>query len=120
VQYAEVVMVRGTVIAVIVGAVIAVQVRMLGRVSAYAGPHVVGFLVSAASVAAALIAVAAVRDWAAVVHIGMRPDWFVAGALGVFAIAGLGAASARAGTALTVAGSIAGQLVAGAVLDRLG
>jgi uncharacterized membrane protein YdcZ (DUF606 family) len=112
-------MVRGTAIAVIVGAVIAAQVRLLGRVSADAGPHVVGFLVSAASLAAAFVAVAVVRDWSSVSRIGARPDWVLAGALGVVAVAGLGAASARAGTFLTVAGSIAGQLVAGAVLDRL-
>lgn len=112
-------MVRGAVIAVIAGAVIALQVRLLGRVSADAGPLVVGFLVSAASLAAALVVIAAARDWASVGRIGARPDWIVAGVLGVVVIASLGAASARAGTAVTVAGSIAGQLVAGAVLDRL-
>jgi uncharacterized membrane protein YdcZ (DUF606 family) len=112
-------MVRGAVIAVLVGAVIAMQVRLLGRVSADAGPQVVGLLVSSAGVAVALVAVAAVRDWAAVGRIVTRPGWVVAGALGVVAVAGLGAASARAGTVVTVAGSIAGQLVAGAVLDRV-
>jgi uncharacterized membrane protein YdcZ (DUF606 family) len=85
-------MVRGAAIAVIAGGAIAVQVRLLGRVSADAGPHIVGLLVSAASLVAAL---------------------------GVIAIAGLGAASHRAGTVVAVAGSIAGQLVIGAVLDRL-
>jgi uncharacterized membrane protein YdcZ (DUF606 family) len=113
-------MVRGTAIAVIAGAVIAVQVRLLGRVSAHTGPHVVGLLVSAASLAAALAVVAAVRDWASVGRIGARPDWVVAGVLGVVAIASLGAASARAGTVAAVAGSIVGQLVAGAILDRVG
>ena len=112
-------MVRGTAIAVIVGAVIAVQVRLLGRVSADGGPPVVGLLVSAASLAVAVAVVAAARDWASVGRIGARPDWAVAGALGVVVVAGLGAASARAGTVLAVAGSIVGQLVAAAVLDRL-
>jgi uncharacterized membrane protein YdcZ (DUF606 family) len=112
-------MVRGTAIAVIAGAVIAVQVRLLGRVSTDAGPHVVGFLVSAASLASALVVVAAVRDWGSVARIGTRADWVVAGALGVVAIASLGAASARAGTVAAVAGSIVGQLVVGAVLDRV-
>jgi uncharacterized membrane protein YdcZ (DUF606 family) len=112
-------MVRGTVIAVIAGAVIALQVRLLGQVSADAGPAVVGFLVSAASLAAALVVVVAVRDWGSVGRIGPRSDWVVAGALGVVAIAGLGAASARVGTVATVAGSIVGQLLVGAVLDRV-
>jgi uncharacterized membrane protein YdcZ (DUF606 family) len=112
-------MVRGAAIAVIAGGAIAVQVRLLGRVSADAGPHIVGLLVSAASLVAALVAVAAVRDWTSVGRIGARPDWVAAGALGVIAIAGLGAASHRAGTVVAVAGSIAGQLVIGAVLDRL-
>ena len=112
-------MVRGAAIAVIAGAVIAVQVRLLGRVSADAGPPVVGFLVSVASLAAALVVVVVVRDWASVGRIGARPDWVVAGVLGVVVIAGLGAASARAGTVVAVAGSIAGQLVVGAILDRV-
>ena len=111
-------MVRGTVIAVLAGVAIAVQVRLLGRVSFDAGPHVVGLLVSVASVAGALVVVAAVRDWSSVAGIGVRPDWVVAGLLGVVAIAGLGTASARAGTVVAVAGSIVGQLVAGAILDR--
>ncbi|HZA77563.1 MAG TPA: DMT family transporter [Acidimicrobiales bacterium] len=110
-------MVRGAVTAVLVGAAIAMQVRLLGRVTADAGPQVVGLLASSAGVAVALVAV--VRDWAAVGRVVTRPDWGVAGALGVVAVAGLGAASARAGTVVTVAGSIAGQLVAGAVLDRV-
>jgi len=113
-------MVRGTVIAVLAGAAIAVQVRLFGRVSADAGPHIVGLLVSAASVAAALVVVAAVRDWSSVARIGFRPDWVVAGSLGVVAIAGLGAAGARAGTVVAVAGSIVGQVVVGAILDRIG
>lgn len=112
-------MVRGAVIAVIVGASIAVQVRLLGRVSADAAPHVVGLLVSVAGFAAALVAVAVARDWVSVGRIVARPDWVVAGILGVVAIAGLGVASARAGTAMTLVGSIVGQLVAGAVLDRV-
>ena len=112
-------MVRGAVIAVLVGAAIAMQVRLHGRVTADAGPQIVGLLVSSAGVAVALVAVAVVRDWAAVGRVVTRPDWGIAGALGVIAVAGLGAASARAGTVVTVAGSIAGQLVTSAVLDRV-
>ena len=111
-------MVRGTVIAVIAGAVIAVQVRLLGRVSGDAEAHVVGLLVSVASLAGAIVAVAVGRDWTSVGRVGMRPDWVVAGVLGVVAVAALGVASARAGTAATVAGSIAGQLAVAVILDR--
>jgi uncharacterized membrane protein YdcZ (DUF606 family) len=117
--YAEVVMIAGGVIALIVGAAIAVQVRLLGQVSLHAGPHVVGLLVSVASVATALLAVTFAQDWSSVRQIAGRPDWIAAGTLGLIAIAGLGAASARAGIVVTLIGSIIGQLTVGALLDKI-
>jgi uncharacterized membrane protein YdcZ (DUF606 family) len=113
-------MVRGAVLAVIAGAAIAVQVRLLGRASTDTGPHVVALLVSVAGVAAALAVVAATRDWTSVARASARPAWVAAGVLGIVAIAGLGAAGARAGTVVAVSGSIVGQLVVGAILDRAG
>lgn len=113
-------MVRGAVLALFAGGMIAVQMRLLGRVSAEGGPHVVGLLVSAAGAAAALVVVAASRDWASVGRISAQPGWVGAGVLGVVVIGSLGVASARAGAVVAVAGSIVGQLVVGAVLDRLG
>jgi uncharacterized membrane protein YdcZ (DUF606 family) len=111
-------MVRGLILAVIVGAGIAVQVRLLGHVSGDAGPVVVGLLVSAAGTCAALATVAVTSDWASVGRAGWRSEWLAAGTLGVAIVAGLGIAAARGGTVVALAGSIAGQLVVGAVLDR--
>jgi transporter family-2 protein len=115
---AEVVMARGLVIAVIVGAGIAVQVRLLGRMSGDTGPLTVGLLVSAAGVAATLVAVAITSDWAAIARAAWRPEWVAAGALGAAIVAGLGIAADRGGTIVALVGAIAGQLVVGAFLDR--
>jgi uncharacterized membrane protein YdcZ (DUF606 family) len=109
---------RGLVLAVVVGAGIAVQVRLLGRMSGDAGPVVVGLLVSAAGVGATLLAVAITSDWAAVARAAGRPEWVAAGALGAAIVAGLGIAADRGGAVVALAGAIAGQLVVGAVLDR--
>ncbi len=111
-------MARGIVVALVVGGGIALQVRLLGRVSGDAGPLVVGLLVSVAGAGATLLAVALTSDWGAVGRAAGQPHWIAAGVLGAAIVAGLGVAGARSGTTVALAGSIAGQLVVGAVLDR--
>lgn len=112
-------MIRGTLIAVIAGAGIAMQVRLLGRLAVDSGPQVVALLVSVAGLATALAFVALTRDWASLGRTVTRPQWVTAGALGVVAVAGLGVAASQASTVATLAGSITGQLVVGTLLDRI-
>ncbi len=112
-------MARGLMVAVIVGAGIALQVRFLGRLSGGAGPVVVGLLVSAAGTCGAASWIAVTGDWASVGRTLVHPGWVAAGLLGLAIVGGLGVAAARGGATAALAGSIAGQLILGVLLDRI-
>ena len=107
----------GFIVAVAVGAGVAVQVAILGRQSSSLHPLAISLGLQVAGVLIGGMWAIAQRAWPEVGVVAGQWWWIPLGALGWLLVAALGFASARIGVAPTLASAVAGQLLLGLWFD---
>lgn len=107
----------GFVVAVLIGAGIAIQVGVLGRSVTDTNPLAVSFALQISGVLAATAWATSRGVWVDVVSIGRNWWWIPLGVGGWVLVAALGFASSRIGVAPTLAISVAVQLLTALVID---
>ena len=107
----------GFVVAVMVGAGIAVQVAVLGRASGQLSPLAVSLALMVPGLLAATIWATVTRSWSDVAVVPGKWWWLVLGVGGWLVVAALGFAADRIGVTATLSLSIATQLAVGVLID---
>lgn len=107
----------GLVVAVMVGAGIAVQVAVVGRAAEQLNPLSVSLALMIPGVVVASIGSTATRSWSDVAVVAGRWWWLPLGVGGWLVVAALGFAAVRIGVTMTLSLSIATQLVVGFAID---
>jgi uncharacterized membrane protein YdcZ (DUF606 family) len=107
----------GFVVAVMVGAGIAVQVAILGRAAGQLSPLAVSLALMIPGLVAATVWATATRSWADVAVVPGKWWWLLLGVGGWLVVAALGFAADRIGVTTTLSLSIATQLAVGLVID---
>jgi uncharacterized membrane protein YdcZ (DUF606 family) len=107
----------GFVVAVMVGAGIAVQVAVLGRASGQLSPLAVSLALMVPGLLAATIWATVTRSWSDVAVVPGKWWWLVLGVGGWLVVAALGFAAHRIGVTTTLSLSIATQLAVGVLID---
>ncbi len=107
----------GFVVAVMVGAGIAVQVAILGRAAGQLSPLAVSLALMVPGLLAATIWATATRSWSDVAVVPGKWWWLILGVGGWLVVAALGFAADRIGVTTTLSLTIATQLAVGLVID---
>jgi len=109
---------NAVVVAVVVGAAIAFQVFLVGRVSKDVHPLAISTTLQLSGVLVGMLWTTVRGAGAAVFRLTIAWWWLPLGALGWGIVAALGFAAARLGAGTTLAIVVGTQLIAGLVLDR--
>ena len=107
----------GFVVAVMVGAGIAVQVAVVGRAAGQLNPLSVSLALMIPGLLVAAVWSTVTRSWADVGAVSGKWWWLVLGVGGWLVVATLGFAADRIGVTTTLSLSIASQLVVGLAID---
>ena len=107
----------GFVVAVMVGAGIAVQVAILGRAAGQLSPLAVSLALMIPGLLAASIWSTATRSWGDVAGVSGKWWWVLLGVGGWLVVAALGFAADRIGVTTTLSLTIATQLAVGLAID---